>query len=95
MFRNKTKKANGKSFKYEEVEYELAYGKPVDDEGGIALHFQQGNETATYYGKTITKLRDYMYRTEGVEGTFEDIKTAMAAITMPGLIKGHVGERPD
>lgn len=95
MFKNKTKKARGTTFKYEETDYELAYGKAVTDEGGIALVFQQGGQTATYYGKKITKLGDYKYQTEDVEGTFEDIKTAMAAITMPGIIKGAVLERPD
>jgi hypothetical protein len=95
MSRNKIKKVHGKSFKYEEVDYDIAYGKPVDDEGHIALAFHQGNQSEDYYGQTITKIADYTYSVSGVEGTFEDVKTAMASITMPGLVKGKVKSSPD
>ena len=95
MAKIKIKPVHGKGFKYDEVDYEIAYGKAVGDEGQIAIAFYQGNQSADYYGQTITKIAPYTYTVAGVDGTFEDVKTAMAAITMPGLIKGKLMMQPD
>jgi hypothetical protein len=76
----KTKKATGKSFKFDEVTYDLSGGKAVGDEAQIALLFHQGGEAASYYGRTITHEGAYCYRVEGFTEPFESIADAMSSI---------------
>lgn len=76
----KTKKAIGKSFKFDEVTYALSGGKAVGDEAQIALLFHQGGEVASYYGRTVTHEGAYCYRVEGIVEPFDSIAEAMSAI---------------
>ena len=76
----KAKKAVGRSFKFDEITYELSGGKAVGDEAQIALLFHQGGESASYYGHTITFDGPYSYHVAGIPEPFEAIADALEGI---------------